>query len=127
VTYNASSRKDIRRVEKSAKLAEDNRIAFIKAAMDTLQGRTFFYDLLSFCHLFSDPFTGDALREAYSKGERNVGLRLFADVIAHCPQSYITMMSEAQIQEILNDRRNLDDDDSDPGDDDLSDTTGELR
>jgi hypothetical protein len=121
VTYNASSRKDIRRAEKASELAEKNRIDFIRAAMGTLQGRVWFYDLLEFCHLFNDPFTGDPLREAYSKGERNVGLRLFSDIIAHCPSEYISMMREAQIKELTNERRDLNDDDGSAGDDELAD------
>ena len=86
--YNASSRKDIRRAEKEAVIDETMRIDFLRAAMSTTQGRAFFHDFLEFCHLFADPFTGDALIEAYRKGERNVGLRTFADLLAHCPSRW---------------------------------------
>jgi len=93
--YDASNRKDIRRAEKEARLDELNRINYLQAAMSVPQGRAWFYDMLEFCHLFNDPFTGESLLEAYRKGERNVGLRLFADIIAHCPDDYIKMMKEA--------------------------------
>ena len=93
--YNASNRKDIREAEKAARQAELARITYLQAAMSTQQGRAWFYDLLEFCHLFNDPFTGQALHEAYLKGERNVGLRIFADIVAHCPDSYLQMMREA--------------------------------
>ena len=118
--YNAASRKDIRRAEKASELLEKNRLAFIKAAMGTIEGRVFFHDLLAFCHLFSDPFTGDALREAYSKGERNVGLKLFSDITTHCPDYYISMMREAQIKDLTNERRDDDDHDGESGDDAFS-------
>jgi hypothetical protein len=52
------------------------------------------------CHVFSDPFTDSPLREAYSKGERNVGLRFFADIAKHCPDSYILMIKEANDRHI---------------------------
>ena len=93
--YNAGDRKDIRRAEKAAKLAENLRIDFIRRAMTSADGRAWFHDLLAGCHLFSDPFSGDALIEAYSKGERNVGLRIFSDLLAQCPDQYIAMMREA--------------------------------
>lgn len=100
MTYDASNRKDIRRAEKAARIAEAERINYLKAAMSTAAGRNWFCDLLEACHLFSDPFTADPLREAYSKGERNVGLRLFSDIIAHCPDYYILMMREANARRI---------------------------
>ena len=101
---NASERKDIRRYEKAAKLRETNRINFIVAAMSTPAGRVWFHDFLAGCHIFADPFTGDALVEAYSKGERNVGLKVYNDIVTNCPNYFIEMMKEANIAEQVNDR-----------------------
>lgn len=105
---NASERKDIRRYEKAAKLRETNRINFIVAAMSTPAGRIWFHDFLASCHIFADPFTGDALVEAYSKGERNVGLKVYNDIVSNCPNYFIDMMKEANIAEQVNER--IDDD-----------------
>lgn len=105
---NASERKDIRRYEKQAKLRETNRINFIVAAMSTPAGRVWFHDFLSACHIFADPFTGDALVEAYSKGERNVGLKVYNDIVTNCPNYFIEMMKEANIAEQVNDRLDSD-------------------
>jgi len=101
---NASERKDIRRYEKQAKLRETNRINFIVAAMSTPAGRIWFHDFLSACHIFADPFTGDALVEAYSKGERNVGLKVYNDIVQNCPNYFIEMMKEANLAEQVNER-----------------------
>ena len=105
---NASERKDIRRYEKQAKLRETNRINFIVVAMSTPAGRVWFHDFLSACHIFADPFTGDALVEAYSKGERNVGLKVYNDIVSNCPNYFIDMMKEANIAEQVNDRLDSD-------------------
>ena len=112
MVYDASNRKDIRRAEKDALIDETMRVDFLRAAMSTIQGRAFFQDFLEFCHLFADPFTGDALIEAYRKGERNVGLRTFADLLAHCPDYYIQMVKEANDRRIARDARRSA---SDPG------------
>ena len=101
---NASQTKEIRRYEKAAKLREQNRINFIVAAMSTEAGRTYFRDILATCHIFADPFSGDALREAYSKGERNIGLYIYNDIVTHCPDYFVLMMKEANIAEQVNDR-----------------------
>ncbi len=93
--YDASNRKDIRRAEKEARQAEISRLDYLRSAMSTASGRAWFHDLLEACHLFSDPFTGNPYSEAYLKGERNVGLRIFADITANCPDDYILMMKEA--------------------------------
>lgn len=119
---NASQTKEIRRYEKAAKLREQNRINFVVAAMSTEAGRTYFRDLLGACHIFADPFSGDALREAYSKGERNIGLYIYNDIVTHCPDYFVLMMKEANIEEQVNDRRNDDDRDTDTDD---GDATGE--
>ena len=103
--YDASNRKDIRRLEKESRQAEVTRLDYLRAAMSVAQGRAWFHDLLEACHLFADPFTGNALFEAYSKGERNVGLRIFADLIAHCPDDYVQMMKEANARRTLADTR----------------------
>lgn len=113
---NASERKDIRRAEKLAAEIERKRIEFVVAAMSSPQGRAWFHNLLADCHIFSDPFTGEALFEAYSKGERNVGLKLYLDIVTNCPDSFVQMMREASIQETLNDRRAESDSDRDPDD-----------
>ena len=105
MAYDASNRKDIRNAEKDAKVDEIMRVDFLRAAMSTIQGRAFFHDFLEFCHLFADPFSGDALLEAYRKGERNVGLRTFADLLAHCPDYYIQMVKEANDRRIACDAR----------------------
>lgn len=122
---NASERKDIRRYEKQAKLREINRINFIVAAMSTPAGRVWFHDFLSACHIFADPFTGDALVEAYSKGERNVGLKVYNDIVQNCPNYFIDMMKEANLAEQVNER--LDDDNGNSGEPDADDgsATGE--
>jgi len=113
MTYDASNRKDIRLAEKRAQLLERERIEFLTVAMRTIQGRRFFYNILEFCHIFNDPFTGNALHEAYAKGERNVGLKLYSDIVNFCPDEFVAMMREAQVQEIPDERSPREPDDTD--------------
>lgn len=102
---NAAERKDIRRAEKYAAEVSRARVEFIVAAMSTKQGRAWFHELLIQCSLFNDPYTGEALLDNFVKGQRNIGLAIYNDIVTACPDQFIMMMKEAQIQEITNDRR----------------------
>lgn len=95
MTYSAAERKDIRRAEKSAKLAEISRKEIVTQIMASSPGRAWVYDFLSLCHVYTTTFTGEALSSAFSAGEQNVGLRLLADIMQACPQYYLEMMREA--------------------------------
>jgi len=115
MSRNASQRKDIRKFEKISAEAEAARINFIVAAMSTSAGRVYFHSLLAGCSIFNDPFTGDALMDNFVKGQRNIGLMIYNDIVANCPDYFILMMKEASIKELSNDRRT-----DSPADDELS-------
>ena len=102
---NAAERKDIRRAEKHAAEVDRARIEFIIAALSSKQGRAYFHTLLSACSIFDGSFSGDALLEAFIKGQRNIGLMIYNDIVTHCPNQFVMMMNEANIQEQVNDRR----------------------
>jgi len=117
---NAAERKNIRKFEKLAAEADQARINFIVAAMSTAQGRTYFHGILSICNIFDGSFSSDPLLEAFTKGQRNIGLLIYNDIVTHCPDFFVTMMREASIKDLANDRRI----DPLPGDDGSAD--GEL-
>ena len=94
MTHNAADRKEIRKAQKAARLAEKQRGDMVRQICATEPGRRYFWDLLSECNIFnaiypSHPELGAIL------GERNVGLRLLAQIMAHCPEQFILMIREA--------------------------------
>ena len=103
--YDASNRKQIRQAEKAAAVMERDRIEFLHNCLSTIQGRTWFYSLLADCHCFSQPPSFNPHQDYFALGERNVGLRIFAEIIAHCPDQYLTMMKEANVRDNLNTAR----------------------
>src|SRR6266704_2332873 len=98
-TYNASERKDVRRAEKEAKLAERQRHEITTYIMSTAPSRAWMYDKLEICHVFRSSFSTDALAMAFAEGERNIGLQLVGDIMVACPDDYILMMREANERE----------------------------
>lgn len=93
--YSAANRKDIRAAEKAEKAREASRQSVLVGLMSTIEGRAYIYADLEFCHVFVDPFTSDALAEAFQKGIRTVGLKLLADLMQYAPDQFILAMREA--------------------------------
>ena len=102
---NAADRKDIRRLEKQARLADRQRQEVITSIMSTLAGRQWLWDKLSECHLFITTFNGDALQSAYMEGQRAVGLSMLSDIMIACPDQYIQAMRESNERSATNERR----------------------
>src|SRR5882762_6994653 len=99
-----SNRKDIRRAEKAAKLAEANRIAYIKRIMSDTAGREWLHTHLNSCYVFGEAFVRSAPdATAWNLGRQSVGKQLFADVITHCPTQYVQMMQEAAQKDMVHD------------------------
>ena len=102
---NAADRKDVRRLEKQARLADRQRQEVITSIMSTLAGRQWLWDKLSECHLFITTFNGDALQSAYMEGQRAVGLSMLSDIMIACPDQYIQAMRESNERSATNERR----------------------
>lgn len=92
---NASSRKDIRAAEKSAKLRATERQSVIVGLMSTTPGRAYIFEELEAAHVFESSFTADPLSTAFREGERSQGLRILAEVMIHCTEEFILAMREA--------------------------------
>ena len=93
--YNASDTRQIRRAAKAAKQAEAERRVVIFNLMSSPAGRSYFYDRLVRCHIFSSSFSHSALSIAFAEGERNIGLQDLTDIMAFAPDQYVQMMREA--------------------------------
>ena len=97
----AASTKSIREMEKALAIFERDRINFLISAMGLPQGRLFFHDLLQFCQSFAVTPSFDTNRDYTALGQRNVGMRLFAEIMLHCPSQFTTMMEEANARDLV--------------------------
>lgn len=58
-------------------------------------GRAWVWELLSATHMFEPSFVqNDPTGTAFREGERNVGLRILADLMRVAPDSFVLMMKE---------------------------------
>lgn len=70
-------------------------VAFI---LGTEQGRRFYWRYMVLCGLFKSSFTGNNTT-FFNEGERNIGLRLQADLNESNPNAYLQMLSESKLKE----------------------------
>lgn len=72
--------------------------SIVRQIMSTMPGRLWMWEILASCHMFENAaiLEGDnAVQKTYFlAGERNVGLKLLADVMRLCPREYVLAMSE---------------------------------
>lgn len=78
------------------RIAEQRReqhIADMRWLMGQPQGRRLMHGWLKDAGIFTPSYTGNS-ETFYREGRRSFGLDLLAEVNAHCPKTYITMLEE---------------------------------
>ena len=105
MSYDASNRRDVKALERQAKLADQQRKEIVNGIMSVEPGRRWMCDLLETCHIFATSFSDVDLRMAFMEGQREVGLRLLMDIMGACPDEYVTMMRERNGRQSANDAR----------------------
>lgn len=93
MSYNAADPKQVKEAKVSEKEARKQELQDINAILTTVGGRRFFYRYLVACHVFETSMTGSAYTY-FNEGERNVGLRLMADLNDANPEAYSQIIRE---------------------------------
>ena len=93
--YNASEETHVRAGRRKAKLERDQHLADVRLVMDTLGGRRVMWGLLVDALIFRTTFAQDPCVSAFQEGNRNLGLKVLADVMEACPELYLKAQTEA--------------------------------
>jgi hypothetical protein len=88
-------RDKVRDRRRDAKLHEHEEGEALAVLMSSHIGRRWMYRTLEQCHMFTTSYSSSPIRMSFLEGERNIGLRLVADIMSHCPRRYAEMMQEA--------------------------------
>jgi hypothetical protein len=98
MTYDASSRKDIRKAEKAAALAASADIDVLRWIMAAPPGRAWMYRFLATAGLFHEPFVPtNQHATAFNLGRINVAKPIWGLIFQHCPNQYVLMMQEQEL------------------------------
>lgn len=85
---NAARKKDARH--------RRSRLDVVAGLMDLKEGRAWAHGFLDSAHIWTPSFVqGDPYATAFKEGERNMGLRFLADIMASAPARYVAMIEEA--------------------------------
>lgn len=95
IPYDASDPASVKEQIRVSKRREASEKIVLRQIMGSNEGRAWMFKVLSMCHLFRTSYSRDTGDMAFSEGERNIGLMLYAEIMQACPNRYIEMMSEA--------------------------------
>ena len=111
--YNASNERHIAIQRRSAKALEESYQNFVNHIMGMVDGRSYIHTLLTYCHVFDQPFVPDPSITAFGCGQLDVGQVMLRQIMRYCPDEYIRMMREANARTITDTvRRARSDEDS---------------
>jgi hypothetical protein len=96
VSYDASDPKQVKDRIKQLRVQENIKDDLLRRIMETREGRSWFFEILESAHIWRSSFSVEALAMGFAEGERNMGLRLLADLMRACPARYIEMVQEAR-------------------------------
>lgn len=92
---NAADETQVKNAEIKVKLQDDQKHNDLKWILATEQGRRFTWRLLETTGIFKSSFTGSS-ETYFLEGQRNVGLKLLAEVMDCDPQAYLKMYTDSK-------------------------------
>lgn len=97
ISYDADDPKAVNNARKRAARLRKKRTDFVRAMMDQHEGRMWIYDILCMCHAAENTeVLGHPHATSFRNGERNIGLRITADISESAPDQWMTMMTEGK-------------------------------
>lgn len=93
---NTADPKQVKAAGRKAKYNRDRVLNDLRVVLSTLEGRRFYWRLMSQCGLQTLSYLPGAKPEetAFREGMRNIGLNLFRDLADVNPEIYVTMAKE---------------------------------
>lgn len=102
--YNAANPAHVSKAKEAEESARERELNDVRFVMSSKEGRRFFDRYQRLTHMHETSFTGNNTT-FFNEGERNIGLKLMADVNEACPELLIELMKEKL--EIFNQQKKL--------------------
>lgn len=84
-------------LDRQSRLRRDN---FVRAAVETREGREYLYWLLELGKMGHNPYSGNALSTAFACGELNVSQQIQAHIIEIVPNAFLKMLAEKEEERV---------------------------
>jgi hypothetical protein len=95
---NVADKSQVKQAEYKQKRMRDIELDDVRHVLSTPNGRRYMWRYLAECGVFQTSFDGSS-RTYFREGERNIGLKILADINEAQPEAYVTMLKEAQEME----------------------------
>jgi len=92
---NAADPEQVEKAKQKVESRNDRRLNDVREILNTKRGRRFMWETLEFCGIFKTSLA-DPHQIFYNEGQRNVGLKLLADVNEASPEAYLLMLRESK-------------------------------
>jgi len=93
-TFDPSDPQQVAEREKQLKIRALQQEKLLKEQLAMPAGRNYYWDQLSACHIFEGTGPMTEADANFFLGERNVGLRLLADIMRASPDALVLMLKE---------------------------------
>lgn len=98
---NAADVEQVKKAKEKSVFGRDLEISDVAHVLSSPHGRRFLWRYLGICGVYKTSFTGSS-ETFYLEGQRNIGLKILADITECNPEAYILMMKEAKQREANN-------------------------
>lgn len=88
---NASDEVQVKDAKIKVKMGREQEVNDLKFILATEQGRRFMWRYLEMCGVYRTSFTGSS-ETYFLEGQRNIGLKLIADIVEADPDAYLKMI-----------------------------------
>lgn len=95
IVKNAADPEQVKKAKQKVESLNDKRLNDVREVLNTRRGRRFMWELLDFCGIFRTSLANEH-QIFYNEGQRNVGLKLLADINEAAPQAYAVMLAESK-------------------------------
>lgn len=92
--FDASDKNAVQKRTADAKRKEAKRLNGLKQLCDSADGRAWLWELLKACGFSRTSFSPEPATMAFREGERNVALRILAEISRVSPDTYLKMQKE---------------------------------
>lgn len=93
---NAANPDQVKEAAQKEKFRKEKELDGLSSILSTETGRKYIYSVLEFCGVYSTIFSAETNRIYFNEGQRNVGLKLIADINTACPDLYVKMIEESK-------------------------------
>lgn len=88
---NVSDVREVKDAKLSEKLKRERDLNDIRFLISSVQGKRVFWKYLELCGVYKSSFTGSS-ETFFLEGQRNIGLKILADIMEADPKAYVSMM-----------------------------------